>query len=264
MKVAVISVEQMLGKTTLIEILGGVYSRSQGKDVVVFSTGDVQDNIEIVTNFSKNEKLDNPYVMRALIENTAEDASAMLTQYGVQAGDEHVFMFDILNTVIPDDEKIEFLLEAIDIIPANLTLIEICGDIRSSINKQVLEKCDCALILTDTSLKGVKLFESVRAKLPRALQFNSVMVLSRLNPQVAGDKKIAEKFKIKTNNIYRFPYNPVIGRYAFDGELDKIVYNIIVGDSEVVNLRMPMQELMEFIYNTPKRKIVREISRWYK
>jgi len=65
-------------------------------------------------------------------------------------------------------------------------------------------------------------------------------------------------------NLFKFPYSPVVGKLALDGELDTIVYNILSGDHEVVNFRVPMQELMEFLFNTPTRKIVRSIDRWYK
>jgi len=116
MRVAVMSVVPTLGKTALIEVLGGVYSRSQGRTVAVFSTGNAVDNIEMITNISRNDKLDNPYVVKALIENAYEEPEALL-HYGVQAGDERVFIFDILNNVMSREEKYEFLEEAIKTIP---------------------------------------------------------------------------------------------------------------------------------------------------
>jgi len=264
MRVAVMSVVPTLGKTALIEVLGGVYSRSQGRTVAVFSTGNAVDNIEMITNISRNDKLDNPYVVKALIENAYEEPEALLN-YGVQAGDERVFIFDILNNVMSREEKYEFLEEAIKTIPADLSLIEIVGDVESDLNKRVMELCDCAIILTDSSQKGIRLLGELRGKLPKGnMQLNQAIVLSRINPLVVSDKKFAEKSKLKTMNIFKFPYSPVVGKLALDGELDTIVYNILSGDHEVVNFRVPMQELMEFLFNTPTRKIVRSIDRWYK
>jgi hypothetical protein len=91
-----------------------------------------------------------------------------------------------------------------------------------------------------------------------------VIVLSRLNPIVVSDKKFSEKSGLKMVNLFKFPYSPIVGKLAFDGELDKICYNILVGEHEVVNFRMPIQELMEFLFDTPKRKIIRSIDRWYR
>lgn len=87
MRVAVMSVVPTLGKSSLIEVLGGVYSRSQGRTVAVFSTGNAVDNTELITNITSNDKLDNPYAIKALIENAAGEPEALL-DYGVQAGDE--------------------------------------------------------------------------------------------------------------------------------------------------------------------------------
>lgn len=264
MKVAVMSVVPTLGKTSLIEVLGGVYSRSQGRTVAVFSTGDAVDNIEMITNLTSNDKLDNPYVVKALIENAVEEPEALLN-YGVQAGDERVFVFDILNNVMSTDEKYDFLIEAIETIPADLSLVEIIGDVDSELNKRTLALCDCAIILTDSSQKGIRMLNEFRSRLPKGnMQLNQAIVLSRINALVVSDKKFADKAKLKTTNLFKFPYSPVVGKLALDGELDKIVYNILTGDHEVVNFRTPIQELMEFLFNTPTRKIVRSIDRWYR
>lgn len=265
MKVAVISAEPTLGKSTFIEVLGGVFSRSQGKDVVVFTTGNAKDNIDLITNnMPANANLDSPYVVKAMIENETEDPKTLL-HYGIMAGDERVFYYDIMNSVMSDDDKLEFLLTAIKGIPADLTLVEIVGDVESDINKKVMDLCDCSIVLVDTSIKGIAKYKEIMSKLPGgSMQLNSAMVVSRINPAVVSDKKFAEKIGKRTTDLYRFPYNPVLTKLAFNGELDSVIYNILVGDAEVVNLRMPMQEIMEFIFNTPKRKMIRSIDRWYK
>lgn len=265
MKVAVISAEPTLGKSTLIEVLGGVFSRSQGRDVVVFTTGNAKDNTELITNIMPpNANLDSPYVVKAMIENESEDPKSLL-HYGIMAGDERVFYYDIMSSVMSDDDKLEFLLEAIEKIPADLTLVEIVGDIDSDVNKKVMDLCDCSIVLTSTSLKGIRMYHELMSKLPKGnMQLNSACVVAQVNPSVVSDKKFAEKIGKKSIDLYKFPYNPVLTKLAFNGELDRVIYNILVGDAEVVNLRMPMQELMEFMFNTPTRKVIRSIDRWYK
>ena len=264
MKVAVVSAVPTCGKTVLIEILGGVFSRSQGRDTVVFSTGNADDNISMITTHNKNSALDNPHIVKAMVDNAGDDASNLLN-YGTQAGDEHLYMFDILNAAMSQEEREEFLFAAIDKVPADLTLIEICGDVTSELNEKVLKMCDCSLILTEHSLKGcselVKLFDvipSCKAKVNRAI------VLSKYDAIVASDKKFAERIGLKSPSIFKFPYNSKAAKYVFNGELDRICYEILIGDHEVVEFRKPVQDLMEFLFNSEKRKVIRGIDRWYR
>lgn len=264
MKVAVISAVPMCGKSTLIEILGGVYSRSQGRDVVVLSSGDSSDIINMVTNFTKNEVLDNPYIIKSMVENSSGNNKDLLN-YGIQAGDEHVYIYNVMDSVMEQKDKEDFLIEAITKIPAGLSLIEICGDPYSEFNQRVYKECDCMLVLTDCSQKGIKAYKNLIENFPnKILKMNKALILSRLDANVASDKKLSELLGVKINEFYKFPYNAVVGKQSLNGSLDKVIYNILVADHEVVNLRMPMQELMEFMFNTPTRKIVRSIDRWYK
>lgn len=264
MKVAVLSAVPTCGKTTLIEILGGVYSRSQGREVVVFNTGDATDNLEVVTCQSKVGSLDNPHILKAMVDNAGEDASSLLN-YGMQAGDEHVFIYDILNAVMSDADKVEFLMTSIKKIPADLTLIEIEGDPMSSLNRKVLNECDCSIILCGTSNKDCRKLTELFNGMPNCkAKVNRAIVLSKYDAAVCSDKRFAEKIGLKSQNVFKFPYNLQAAKLAFNGELDRICYNIIFGDYEVVNFRKPCQDLMEFLFNSETRKVIRSIDRWFK
>lgn len=265
MKVAILSTVPTCGKSSFIDVFGGVYSRSQRREVVAFSTGNALDIINMVTNASKTAELDNPYIVKSMVENASNEDADSLRNYGIQAGDEHVYIFDILNTTLKQDEKEQFLLSAIEKVPADLTLIEICGDPNTDLNRRVLNLCDCSIILTDVSIKGCMNLAEIFEKMPRCIALtNKALVMSRCNAIVAGDKKISEAIKMKQTDIYKFPYNPIIGKLAFDGELDRVAYDIVNGDYNVSEFRMPLQMLMEFVYDTPTRKIIRSIDRWYK
>lgn len=265
MKVAVLSTVPTCGKSTFIEIFGGVYSRSQGREVVVFSTGNALDNINMITNLAKTAELDNPYIVKSMVENASEQDADSLRNYGIQAGDEHVYMFDILNTTMSQGDREDFLINSIKKIPADMTLIEICGNPNSDLNKKVLNLCDCSIILTDVSIKGCMNLTEIFEKMPKCIALaNKALVMAKLDPVVASDKKIASAIHMKQTSIYKFPYNPIVGKLGFDGELDRICYQIITGDYNVQNFRMPLQMLMEFVYDTPTRKIIRSMDRWYK
>lgn len=264
MKVAVISAVPTLGKTCLTELLGGVYSRSQGRDTVIFSTGNAHDLVEMVTVADHNEQLDNPYIVKAMIDNADDDAKELLN-YGTRAGDERVFIYDFMKMAMEEGERIDFLVTAIDRVPADLTLIEICGDITSDVNTRVLQECDCSLILVDTSRKSNRALIDLFDTLPSGkCKDNIAIIIGKADNTIVSDKKFAEAIGLKSQQILRVPYNPVVGRMAYNGMLDKICYEIIFGKFEVSNLRRPMQDIMEFIFDTDKRKVVRSMDRWYK
>lgn len=264
MKVAVLSAVSTCGKSTLIEILGGVYSRSQGRDVVVFNTGDANDNIDMITCLNKNAALDNPHIVKSMIDNAGDDASNLLN-YGAQAGDEHVYIYDVMNAAMSQPEKEEFLTSAISKVPADLTLIEISGSLKSPINKKVLEMCDCSIVLTEHSIKSCKRVQKVFENMPACkAKVNHAVVLSKYDATVTSDKKFAERIGLKSQAIFKFPYNSQATKLAFNGELDRICYKVIIGDYEVTNLRKPVQDLMEFLFNSETRKVIRSIDRWYR
>lgn len=266
MKVAVISTVPTCGKTTFIEVLGSVYSRSQGRDVAVFSTGNASENIEMITNYTDNEALRNPYVFRAMVQNN-DQGDKMLLDYGIQAGDEHVYMFDVLGSAMAEEDKEEFIIEAINTIPVDLTLVEIHGDLQSNLNTNVLNVCDCCLVLTEQSPRGFRLAGAISEKLPNpALAHNMATIISKCDPIVAGDKAMASNMKIGVNSLYRFPRSSMIAKLAYNGELDTAAYNIIIGDAELVQFRVPMLEIMQFLFDdqTRNRKVIRGIDKWYK
>lgn len=263
MKVAVVSAEPTLGKTTLCEILGGVFSRSQGRDVCILTTGNAVDNIEIVTKYTRSALLDSPHIFKAMITSAGEDKRE-LYDYGTQAGEEKVFIFDIMSSSMSQPEKEDMFIETMNILPCPLTLIEISGDYKSEFNQKVMSLCDCALVLIDQSKKGIREYRNLYSNLPGMLKLNHAVILAMYNNSIASDKKFQELTKIPMNATYKFPYLPVLKKQSFNEELDKVPYEIVHANSEVVELRTHIQELMSYIFDSPQRKVIRGIDRWYK
>ena len=124
MKVAVISPEQMCGKSCFMAVLGAVYSRTQGKDVAIISTGDGIDNLQIINSEGFNKDVSNAHIFKSIIE-ASDGRDKDLLYYGAQAGDEHVHVFDLNGNTMGEQDKIELIVEAVKKIPAELTLVEI-------------------------------------------------------------------------------------------------------------------------------------------
>ena len=263
MKVAVLSAVPTSGKTAFMEVFGGVFSLSQGRDVTIFSTGPLSELIDIVTNDSSERDLSGPDIIKAMISSAAGDK--ILLDYGVQAGMEHVFIYDIMGVDMLASERMEFLTEAIKSIPADLTLIEIVGDPSSDLNRTVLQMCDCSIMLVEPTYKAITTYANyVKSMPPCSAKFNMALVASRINYNALSDKQMADKMGIKYQQLYKYPYNVIIPKLSMSGILDSICEKIIIGEPAVAHLRMPLYEIMTFIFDRPEVKVIRSIDKWYK
>lgn len=273
MKAAVISLAPTYGKSTFISVLAGVYSRSQKRSVVVMTTGDANDNIQIVDTPVRNDEVANPYVFKSMVE-AAELKDESLLNYGVRQGAENVFIFNILGSSMAQNEKEEFFFTAMDKLPATLTLVEICGDYHDEFNRKVIAACDCCLCLIDVSQKSIgmvaefnRFLKELDAEDKDKLSDKAetvAYVLAKYDPNVMGEKKLTKQTGIAMAGLMKFYYIPALQRYALNGDLDKLAYDIITGINEVVQLRMALYEVMCYLFDAKGRKIIREIGKWYK
>lgn len=266
MKVAVFSPVPTCGKSIFIQVFGAVFSRSQGRDVAIFSTGDAKDNLELVSaSIVDDMALNNPYTLKAIVDTIDAGDEKQILNYGNQAGDEHVYIYDILSANMAEEEKEEFFLSAIDTVPVDLTLIEIKGDIHSDFNERVLRKCDCSIMLVEQSIRGYRVATELTKTLTIPSVFtNRAFCIANYDPIVCSEKRLSDAFKMPIKEIFKFYHSPQLAKLAFNKELDLAAYNIIQGDYELVQFRNPILELMRFIFDTPERKMIREVDKWYK
>ena len=100
--------------------------------------------------------------------------------------------------------------------------------------------------------------------MPGVLSNNSGIVLTRHDPNVLSDKAMKGLINLDVSNILRFPYSPVVQKMSFNKQLDRIAYMIVQGDPSVQQFRMPMLEIMQYLFDTDKRKIIRGMDKWSK
>lgn len=263
MRVAVISVAPTLGKTCFMSVLGGVFSRSQARNVCILSTGDGRENVEIIDVKIRNDEVTNPYVFKSILSDS-ENGDKNLFNYGLRQGDENVFIYDVMSSSTSRSDKEDFFMDCIKKIPADLTLIEIVGDYKDEFNQRAIKACDCILLLFDTSIKSFEAVRKWREEASEATKRVTGYVCSMYNPEVISEKKINKELGVGIGNMLFFPYSPVVKRLAVEGNLDRAAYSIISGDVEIVRQRSRMMECMQFLFDTPERKIIRGYDRWYK
>ncbi len=263
MKVAVMSLGQTLGKTALMCLLGGLYSRSQAKNVAILTTGDANDNINIVDVHVRADDLANPYVFKSLIEASAYDNDSLF-DYGIRQGDENVFIYNVFGNTMHDEDKYELLYECIDKLPADLTLIEITLPALDDQAKKIMDAADCTLVLFDASEKGIRELEAFRKKCPTNLLSSCGFVAAKHNGTVIAEKALSKRTGLNVTDILIYPFNLAVQKMMFQGMLDKAAYDIIVCNPELMPLRMRLYEIMCFLFDSPSRKVIRSIDRWYK
>lgn len=262
MKVAILSAVPTSGKTALLEILGGVFSLSQGRSVGLFTTGSMNEMYEMTTSTTALEQ-QSADILRVMIEANPYDP--MLLDYGVQIGDEHVYAYEISNSESTDEEKVSFMKTALDNIPVDLALIELTGDLHTPMNIEMLKHVDCSLFLIPPTIKAIMGYKDILDSLPRcAALFNMAYVACPINYQVLSDKSMASRMGVKLENLYKIPWNPIIQKLSMAGTLDTICDKIVRGSSDVVNLRESLLELMQYIFDSEEYKIIRGVDKWYR
>lgn len=263
MKVAVISQAQTSGKTTFMALLGGIFSRSQNKNVAIMSTGRALDNIEIVDVKDADKTLRSMHVFQALLSSDAI-APRELFDYGYRAGQENVFIYDIFGVAMDEEEQKRLFMETLQSIPADLTMVEIKGDIHEPFNQKVLKACDVILYMFRHSNQGIKALRNYVENESTELTIKTGYVCGMYDRNVIGEKKLGTLAKMNARNILLYPRNSVIAKKCLDGNLDYIIYDIMKGAPEVIELRSKFLEVMQYMYDTDKQKYIRGIEEWFR
>lgn len=261
MKVGILSVVPTCGKTTLTELLAGVFTITQGRTAAIFSTGDLSDfekSVELSTQTGSTE----PDIVRAFIETNSGDE--MLLDYGARVGMENVYLYNVLGAEMEEYDRIDFLKKAIKAIPVDLTLVEFTGDLSSEINQSIIKELDCCLCLVYPSWKAIDMSRNIRKQLPQCTAVtNMIFVSAMIDPKNIGDKKMATLLGTKQENLLRFPRVDTLQKESLVGHLDTCCGKIVAGEGIYAQLRQPLQEVMQYIFDTQFYNVIRPIDKWY-
>ena len=260
-KAGILSVEPMSGKTTLMELLAGVFTISQGRTAALFSTGDMTD-FEMSVELNNKTAATEPDIVRATIETTPGDP--MLLDYGARVGVENVYLYNVVGAEMEEYDKIDFLKKAIKAIPVDLTLVEITGDLTSEINQAIIKELDCSLLLVHPSWKSIENSKKILNILPKcSATANMMMVSSMIDPKNIGDKKMATLLGVKQENLLRYPKVDLLQKESLTGHLDVCCGKIVTGTPPYDTLRQPMQEIMQYLFDNINYSVIKPINKWF-
>ena len=260
MKVAVISpCNTPCGKSSLVYLLAGIYSRSQGKKASIYKTSYTEDH-EMVTLSSLQVGTKSPTVFKALL-NTGQITSEELHDYALRVGSEEVSLFDFYASKIDDDIRVEMTDKAINIDNNPLKIFEV-NDIGSELTKIYLDQADFIFVMTDASRTSLKKTKAYLNDMERANRFKVINVVGKYNPNEVSEKMLANLLGVKQRELVVFPYNTLVAKEAMTGTLDSIVKYIVKGHYELVNLRPKMLEMLQVSFDTPTKKVIKPMKEW--
>lgn len=264
MKVAVISnQETQCGRSSFILLLASVFARSQRKRVSVFSTGSIGSMIGYVDVKTPKTAITSISVFKAML-GTGNVNDKELYDYALRIGEEEVFAFDIFSSSIEDWQLHDLFFKIINKMKTELILIEIVGSPKEEFNKSVLKNVDAVIDIFNHNQKSITAVKEYVENFEQAIVKRTGYVCQKFDPQTIGEKKLSTLIQMNKRNIMLLPYNPVIAKECLNGTLNTVAKYIVEGNNEVINLRIKICEIMQFLFDSPSYKYIKGVNEWYK
>lgn len=262
MKVAVISGPgSQCGKSTFCLMLGMLFARTQQRTSVLLATDKMEDLLDSI-KVNRDKSLLTSVAMIESILLTSNMASTGSHDHGIHIGQDSCFAYDLYDSTYDREHLNETLLLAMKKIKSDLTLIEVNGVYDGAFERRLLKEVDAILYLFTTSLRSMKELVQYRESMPEDITRKTGYICSMYNSDVVSEKAIAKQIASSVKNVMLFPYNANLAKEALAGKLDTIPAYIASGKNEVINLRGKLLEVMQYLFDTPKVKYIRDMTKW--
>lgn len=250
------------GKTTLATLLASTFSISQSRRASIFTTGDVREMLSMVRVKDNYQAIKSIGVFRAMLETATIDDNSVY-DYAFKLPDAETYFFDLFSPDMSEEKKMEIISETMRKVTRDLVIVEINGDLNSALNKQVLEEAHVVFNVFNQSMKSMLLLKDYNESISDDLFQKSLAVCQKYDKDVSSEKEIAKILGIVQRNLIVMPYISMIGHDAIKGELDTLCRFIIKGNQVMLPMRQKLLELMQVLYDQPKRKVIREVREWH-
>lgn len=262
MRIAVISEIPQEGKTAIMCLLAGIFSRTQNKRAVILSATGASTTLEYNSQITQQDAMSSTAVLKALSETIGTRDEDILN-YATRIDRYNLFTYKTTDTHMSQYDQEQLLHSLIEKDTFDLTLVEV-KDINNSATKQILEKMDAILYVFTQNPKSLRRLESyVQDKTGNYLR-RTCFVCNKYDDTVCTDKKIAKRVGLNWKDIILIPYNSSIIKFALDGRLARVVELVVKGDASVVNMRQAFVKIMQYYYDSRNRKYIRGPELWDK
>lgn len=263
MKVAVISNHDQVGKSSFIITLASVFARTQKKKVVLLSTGSMQGLFDLANIDMRGAADKSVHVYKAVLQTAMINPSQCL-EYALRVGNNNVYAYDLLSSVMDSDEEEKLFLTTLNNMKVDLTIVEIQGDLNDPFNEKVINECDAIFNVCTTSPASMKAVREWRNTYNKRVVERTGYVCQKYDSDTVSENRICKEIGINKRNFIVIPYVKDIIMLSYNKQLDEIAEMIVEGRSSVVNLRMKILEAMQFLFDNGGRKYVKGISEWQK
>ena len=260
MKIAVVSQQNSIGSSTFCVLLSTVFAKTQFRHAAVLSTKGIE-SILTMCNIHDTKAITKSFnVYQAMLE-TNSIRGEELYDYGYRLGKVDAFAFDYFGRNTSSNSA-DVFLSTMRAVPAEMVLVEITGDINSKFNKQIIANVDVVLYLFDSSLSSAAGLKKFNEDMPSQIIARTGYILMKYDRDTLSEKRIAAEAGITVRSMMQFPYNPVVIREGFNGNLTSLTDKVASGASEVLNLRPKLLEIMQFLYDSGKVHYIRGFDKW--
>lgn len=264
MKVAIIGKNnEDVGKSSLIIMLASLFSRTQRKDVAVFSTGSMDMLQAMATVDTQSNKVKTVGVYKALLES-ATIRNKEILDYGTRMGDEYVYLFDLFSSVMSKRDSEELFISTINKVKVDMVLVEVVGDINDDFNQRVIKDCDAIFYMFEQSRQSMNAVKEFRENYDKHIVARTGYICSKYQPDAVSGKRLLNFAGIHERETIFIPYMPYIIKHCIEGDLDVIAKRICSCEPEVLPVRIKLLEIMQYLFDTPSYKYIKDQTNWFK
>ena len=264
MKIAIVTRQRTIGVSSFCVLLSLVFAKTQARKAAVLSTKNIQTLLDLCDINETQTALKSFNLYQTLLASNAVQGEELF-DYAFRLGSVDSFAFDFISDVnVKSKELLQSFKTTMNVVPADMVLVEICGDIFDEFNMSVLENVDAVLYLFECSRHSLSLLEEYKSKMKSHVVARTGYICSKYDREVVNEKRLAAAAGINERSLMQFPYNRKVMRSGFDGSLEECMDLIITGSPETLNIRPKLLEIMQFLFDSGRGQYIRGFDKWVK
>lgn len=262
MKVAVVSNQVgQVGKSVLSLLLSLTFSYTQQRQAIILSTGNCSELYAQCSIDKSQDGLRNTNIYKALMQNAALQGDDIL-DYADRIGKTNVFAFNIFDAQIEKEQLEALFCNTLDSLKSELILVEVSGDLKSNLNRQVLEMCDAILYVFNPNQYSIHAMQDYKTNFDRNCVVRTGYVCQQYCPDMISENRIVKTLGIDKKCFMYLPYNEAVVKACYYGEIESLVKPIVSGAPETISLRNKLLELMQYLFDAPNYKYIKGYTDW--
>lgn len=262
MKVAVVSNQSgQVGKSVVCLLLGLMFSATQSRRSVLLSTGDAKSMYDQCSIDRSNDRLRNTNIFNALMQNAALSDNQIL-DYADRIGKTDTFAFNLFDSSMEESKLQELFINTLHRLSTDLVVVEAKGDLRSSINSEIMSICGAIYYVFNPNLASIAAMQEYIKNFDQNWVSRTIFICQQYCPEVISENHFLKNINIPKKLFIYLPYNTAVLKACYEGEIERLIPLIVKGDGQTINMRQKLLEMMQVLFNARGIKYIKEFSEW--